>query len=349
MNCLDFRRMVVLTDGQLDPFGAKTATSVIYYRGEHVVAVLDTHRAGERLEGLIGWGEGTPIVASIEEALPLKPDALLIGIAPIGGQLPDAWRAHIIAAIRNGLAIISGLHVMLREDEELAGLAREHGVELLDVRDPGPFDRVADGRAADLPVKRVLTIGTDCAIGKMVTALELTAAARRAGWDAAFVPTGQTGIMIEGWGIAVDRVISDFAAGAAEWLCEQVADRQVAFIEGQGSMTHPGYSGVSLSLLHGSCPDAMIVCHQPGRTRHVGVGKRSPSLIEHIELYERLAATRYSCRVCGVALYTAGLTESDARAAIDATLQETSLPTTDILRFGAEPLIGALRGALGLR
>jgi uncharacterized NAD-dependent epimerase/dehydratase family protein len=348
MNLLDYRRMIVLTDGQLSTFGAKTACSVIRYRGDHVVAVLDPQKKGQRLEDILGWGEGIPIVASVDEALDLDPDSLLIGIAPVGGKLPEAWRAYIVAALERGINIISGLHMMLNQDEQLAGLARQHGADLIDVRDPGPFDRVAVGRAAELPVKRVLTIGTDCAIGKMVTALELTAAGRRAGWDAAFVATGQTGIMIEGWGIAVDRVISDFAAGAAEWLCEQVADRQVAFIEGQGSITHPGYSGVSLSLLHGSCPDALVICHQPGRTHHRGVQKASASLQEHIELCERLASARHPCRVCGVALHTAGMTDSDARVAIEATAERTSLPVTDVVRYGCDPLIRALRGELGL-
>lgn len=337
------KRMIVLADGKLDPFGSKTACSVVRYRADDVVAVLDSKRTGERLEDIIGWGRGIPIVASVAEALALKPDSLLIGIAPIGGQLPSAWRAHILAAIEHGMTIISGLHVMLRDDAEIAGSARRHGVELLDVRDPGAFDRVADGRAADLPVKRVLTIGTDCAIGKMVTALELTAAARRVGWDAAFVATGQTGIMVEGWGIAVDRVISDFAAGAAEWLCEQVRDRQIAFIEGQGSITHPGYSGVALSLLHGACPGALIICHQPGRTHHHGVEKVSASLVEHIALNEQLANTRHPCRVVGVALYTAHLPEADARRIIDTTADETSLPVSDVVRFGCDPLIDALR------
>ena len=348
MNCVDFRRMIVLTDGQLTPFGAKTAFSVVRYRGDHVAAVLDPHHAGERLEDHMGWGQGIPIVASVEEAMRYGPDSLLVGVAPIGGQLPSGWRGYITSAIKHGLGIISGLHMMLREDEELAALARKHGADLLDVRDPGAFDRVADGRAAGLSVKRVLTVGTDCAIGKMVTALELTAAARRAGWDAAFVATGQTGIMIEGWGIAVDRVISDFAAGAAEWLCEQVADRQIAFVEGQGSITHPGYSGVTLSLLHGSCPDALIMCHQPGRTEHRGVEQPSASLAEHIALSESLANTRHPCRVCGVALYTTGMSDDEARAAIDAAADETSLPVTDIVRFGCDPLIDALGERLGL-
>ncbi|MBN1342907.1 MAG: DUF1611 domain-containing protein [Phycisphaerae bacterium] len=348
MNCLDYRRMVILTDGQLSSLGAKTASSLIRYRREHVVAVLDPQHVGQPLEGLIGWGQGIPVIASIEQALAFEPDSLLIGIAPIGGKLPDAWRTHLTAAIRHGMSIVSGLHMLLRDDDELSEQARKHGVELLDVRDPGPFDRVAVGMAAELPVKRVLTVGTDCAVGKMVATLELRAAARRVGWDAAFVATGQTGIMIEGWGIAVDRVISDFTAGAAEWLCEQVADRQIAFIEGQGSITHPGYSGVSLGLLHGACPDALIVCHQPGRDHHHGVEKRSASLLDHIALNERLANARHPCRVCGVSLYTAGMSDEDARAAIKATAAETGLPTTDVVRFGCDPLIESLREAFEL-
>ncbi len=348
MNLLDYRRMLVLADGRLDPFGAKTANSVIRYRPDDVVAVLDPQHAGQDLESLLGHGKGIPIVASVADAGSYRPDALLIGIAPIGGQLPEAWRGHLVDAIREGMAIISGLHVMLRDDPELADLARRHNAELIDVREASAFDRVADGRAATFPVKRVLTVGSDCATGKMVTTLELRSAAARAGWDAAFVATGQTGIMIEGWGIAVDRVISDFAAGAAEWLCEQVADRQIAFIEGQGSISHPGYSGVSLSLLHGSCPDALILCHQPGRTHHHGVEKVSAALMEHVALNERLASARHPCRVVGVALYTAHLDEDEARGAIDAVARETSLPTTDVLRFGSDPLIDALRTELAL-
>jgi uncharacterized NAD-dependent epimerase/dehydratase family protein len=312
------------------------------------VAVLDPEHAGQPLETLIGWGRGIPVVASVDEAREFEPDSLLIGIAPIGGKLPDTWRAHLTAAIEHGMSIISGLHMMLRDDEELAALAEKHHVKLLDVRDAGSFDRVAVGKAAELPVKRVLTVGTDCSIGKMVTTLELRTAAARAGWDAAFVATGQTGIMIEGWGIAVDRVISDFTAGAAEWLCQQVADRQIAFIEGQGSITHPGYSGVSLGLLHGACPDALIICHQPGRDNHHGVEKPSASLVEHIALNERLANARHPCRVCGVALYTAGMSEAEARAAIETAAAETGLPVTDAIRFGCDPLIDSLRATLKL-
>ncbi len=347
MDLLAYRRMLVLTDGRLGTFSSKTASSVIRYRGDHVVGVLDPQAVGKRLEDMLGWGEGIPIVGSVDEAMVLKPDSLLIGIAPIGGKLPDAWRCHIVEAMRRGLAVISGLHRMLRDDAELAALSTEHGAPIFDVRDPGGFDQVATGRAAELPAKRVLTVGSDCDSGKMVTTLELRAAARRIGWDAAFVATGQTGIMIEGWGIAVDRVISDFCAGAAEWLCEQVADRQIAFIEGQGSISHPGYSGVSLSLLHGACPDALVMAHQPGRTHHLGVDKASASLQEHIEVCERLASMRHPCKVVGVALHTAHLDEAEAREAIARTEDEAGLPATDVVRFGCDPLLEALRKRFG--
>lgn len=343
MDLLAYRRMLVLTDGRLGAFSSKTGSSVIRYRGDHVAAVLDPQAVGKRVEDMLGWGEGIPIVGSLAEGMALKPDSLLIGIAPIGGKLPDAWRAHITEALRQGLAVISGLHMMLRDDPELAALSARHGAPIFDVRDPGGFDHVAEGRAAELPVKRVLTVGSDCDSGKMVTTLELRAAARQAGWDAAFVATGQTGIMIEGWGIAVDRVISDFCAGAAEWLCERVADKQIAFIEGQGSISHPGYSGVSLSLLHGACPDALIMAHQPGRTHHLGVEKASASLNEHIEVCERLANMRHPCKVVGLALHTAHLSEAEARDAVAQAADQTGLPATDVVRFGCEPLLDALR------
>ncbi len=344
MNKLTHQRIVVMTEGLLDPFTAKTAACVIRYRPDDVVAVLDSEAAGENLADRLGYGGDIPIVASIADAARFKPDALLVGIAPIGGQLPDVMRRHTTDAIRAGLDVICGLHLMLRDDEELSTLARKHSVELFDVRDPGPMDRIAFGRPRQFKVRRILTVGADCSVGKMVTTLELARAACAAGRDAAFVPTGQTGIMIEGWGIAVDRVIADFTAGAAEWLVEQVADRELAFVEGQGSITHPGYAGVTLALLHGSCPDAMIMCTRAGHKHHHDRPDCPiPPATEQIALYESLTKYLHPAKVVAVSVNTLGLTEKAAQAEIARTAEETGLPTTDPIRCGCAPLLEAIQ------
>ena len=290
MSFVEYRRLILLTEGALGVFSSKTATSVIRYRRDDVVAVLDSRAAGQALESILGIGKGIPIVADVAAAMQFKPDALMIGVAPVGGGLPAAMRTYVAEALRQGLAVISGLHLRLRDDAELAPLAEVHGAALYDVRDPGSVRRVAAGLARTLPVKRVLTVGTDCSSGKMVTALELRAAAKRAGLDAAFVATGQTGAMIEGWGTAVDAAVSDFAAGAAEMLVERVRDRQLCFVEGQGSIEHPGYSGVTLSLLHGVCPDAMVICTRPTRRCHESDDCPIAPIEQQIGLYESLTA-----------------------------------------------------------
>jgi uncharacterized NAD-dependent epimerase/dehydratase family protein len=348
MDLKKYRRLAVLTGDRLGSFSSKTAAGVIRYRPDDVVAVIDWAHTGQDLESEIGWGKGIPVVATWAEAAKFKPDALLIGVAPMGGQLGDDLRGVGCDALSSGVSIISGLHTMLRDDPHMASLASS-GAELLDVRDPGNFEIVATGLARQLPVKRVLTIGVDCVVGKMMTALELTFAARRASLDAEFVPTGQTGIMIAGWGLSVDRVISDFAAGAAEWLVQQVADKQICFVEGQGSIEHPGYSGVSLSLMHGSCPDAMIMCTRLDRTSHHGLSDSPTADIRRqIDLCEQLASCVHPARVVGISVNTAHMDEAQAREQIECMARQTGLPATDPVRYGADALLPAIRTAVGL-
>jgi len=344
-----YRRLAVLTGDALGLFSAKTASSVIRYRPDDVVAVIDWAHAGQDLAELLGWGEGIPIVRDFAAAKAYQPNALLIGLAPIGGQLTPELRQVIRDALEAGVSVISGLHTQLREDAEFAALASRSGAEILDVRDPGPFSTVASGKARRLGVKRVLTVGTDCVVGKMVAALELTFAARQAGLDAEFVATGQTGIMIAGWGIAIDRVISDFAAGAAEWLVQQVADKQVCFIEGQGSIDHPGYGGVALSLLQGCCPDAMVMCHRPDRLSHHDMPDCPVlDIRRQITLCETLAGCVHPARVAAVAVNTAGMAEEQAHRHIERIRRETNLPATDPVRFGPQEVLEAVRAALGI-
>ncbi|MDQ3698399.1 MAG: DUF1611 domain-containing protein, partial [Gemmatimonadota bacterium] len=270
--------------------------------------------------------------------------ALLIGIAPQGGALPEAWRRTIREAIGAGLDVWSGLHFFVGDDPEFAPLAAERGVTIHDLRRPPPALPVAAGRARDVAATLVLTVGTDCNIGKMTAQLQIRDALRRRGQRVAFVATGQTGILIEGWGIAVDAVVADFVAGAAEQLVVRAArDAEIVLIEGQGSIVHPGYSGVTLGLMHGSLPHAMIMCAQPSRTEiNNNPWLPIPPLPELIRLHEAVLAPLRAAPVIGVCLNTADLDENEARRAVTRISEETGLPTTDPVRYDATPLADAI-------
>jgi uncharacterized NAD-dependent epimerase/dehydratase family protein len=317
------------------------------------VAVIDSQRAGRDVSEWLGPEHRAPVVASLAEALAEHPTALLVGIAPQGGKIPPAWRAIIVEAIEHGLDIVSGLHEFVSDDPEFSALAATHGVELIDYRRPPERFEVATGRAHRPGSRVILTVGSDCAIGKMTVALELRKAALAAGLSAVFVPTGQTGIMIEGWGVAVDRVVSDFVNGTAEWLVERAEQMgDWIFVEGQGSIDHPAYSAVTLGLVHGCAPHAMVLVHQPGRPGHHGwegpdgLGSPIKSVAENIALYETVAAAVAPAPVAAVALNTSLLTEGEARAEIERVAAETGLPVGDPYRFGPERLFDGLRSAL---
>lgn len=349
MDLTAYSRLAVLTGSSLGPFTSKTAAGVIRYRPKDVVAVIDWAHAGQPMETVLGYGQGIPIVADFAAAQAYRPDAVLIGLAPMGGQLDADLRVVVRDALEAGVAVISGLHMLLREDPEFGPVAARTGAAILDVRDATDFQVCATAKARHLKVKRVLMIGTDCAIGKMWTALELTAAAQRTGLDAAFVPTGQTGIMVAGWGISVDRVISDFTAGAAEWLVEQVGQRQICFVEGQGSIEHPAYSGVTLSLMHGCCPEAMVMCHRPDRIFHRHLSDvRVTDICKQIRMCEELASCVHPAKVAAVSVNTARMGEDEACSQIERIGRETGLPTTDPVRFGADGLLPAIRAAAGV-
>ncbi|MCC6326747.1 MAG: DUF1611 domain-containing protein [Candidatus Brocadia sp.] len=341
------RRLVILTEGRLDLFSAKTAVSVIRYCKEDVVALVDRVNAGNDPESVIGIGKGIPIVPAIGDALHLKPNALLIGIAPPGGMLPPEWRKHITDALRNGLHIISGLHCHLNDDREFRQLANEHHVKIWDVRNPSDEIPLGTGKAKNTRTLRILTVGSDCNIGKMVTSIEITGAARQRGINACFVATGQTGIMIDGSGIAVDHVVSDFISGAAEKLVLDRAQYQLLSIEGQGTIVHPAYSGVTLGLLHGSAPQGLILCHQPTRKtlRHFNDFPILP-LSYLIDLYEKLAQPVYPCRVLGISLNCFGMTDRDALQEIQRVERETKLPATDPIKFGVSKFIDSIHPLL---
>jgi uncharacterized NAD-dependent epimerase/dehydratase family protein len=347
------RRYVILAEGAFGELPSKTAMGVIAYGRDPVAAVIDSQRAGRDVAEWLGLEHRAPVVATLVEALAERPTALLIGIAPQGGKIPPAWRAIIVEAIEHGLDIVSGLHEFVSDDPEFKALAALHGVELIDHRRPPDHFEVASGRAHRPGSRVILTVGSDCAIGKMTVALELRRAALEAGLRAVFVPTGQTGIMIEGWGVAVDRVISDFVNGTAEWLVERAEQMgDWIFVEGQGSIDHPAYSAVTLGLVHGCAPHAMVLVHQPGRPGHHGwegpdgLGSPVKTVPQNVALYEAFAAAVTPARVAVVALNTSLLGEREARAEIARVAAETGLPVDDPYRFGPHALFDALRTAL---
>ena len=335
------RAWVILADGYLTARAAKTAHGVIRYSSDDIVAVVDRQNAGGDLsDALPALGRSAPIVASLEEALSYSPTSLLLGVATPGGWLPDEWRRLVTEAIRQGLEIANGLHALLAEDDELVALAEKHGARLWDIRVPPADIPLFTGRSISAPQKIVLTVGSDCAVGKMTVTLELVEAARRAGWKPEFVATGQTGILIAGRGIAVDRVISDFVSGAAEKLVvESHPENDVLLVEGQGGLWHPAYSAVTLGLLHGSAPHALVLCHQAGRTEiEEPPHTRLPPLVEMIEAYERAAATVRPAKVVCIAVNTGHLNQDAAARALQEIEEATGLPTADVFRGGAARL-----------
>jgi uncharacterized NAD-dependent epimerase/dehydratase family protein len=349
------RRLALMAEGCFTPLDAKTAVGVLRYRASEVAAVLDSTRAGRSAAACVGVGGALPVVADVAAAAALGADSLLIGVAPQGGELPPAWRVTVRAALERGWDVISGLHVFLGDDRELAALAAAHQARIVDVRRPPAARRIAAGRAARLEATIVLTVGSDCNVGKMTAALEIVRALEADGERIAFVATGQTGVCIADRGVVVDAVVADFVAGEVEALVLAAANEAgIVMVEGQGALHHPAYSGVTLALLHGACPSALVLCHQAARDRirvgaAAGAGWPIPPLATLVEAYESAAAWLSPAKVVGVALNTLGLEEGAARAACERAARETGLPATDPVRFGAAPLARAVAAAAEAR
>ncbi|MCZ6795977.1 MAG: DUF1611 domain-containing protein [Planctomycetota bacterium] len=333
------RKIVILTEGKSNPTDAKTATGVIRYRRSEVVAVLDSTCAGRTAQEVFGVGGSIPCVASLGD---VQADTLLIGIAPAGGRLPESWRAVIRDAMHRGMDVVSGLHFFLSDDDEFRALAETNGVKIVDLRRPPAAPDVAHNRARHTPCFRVHTVGNDCGVGKMVVALEVAEGLRKRGRRARFIATGQTGILIAGGGVAVDAVVSDFVSGAIERQVLQAQDEEFLLIEGQGSLVHPMYSGVTLSLLHGCAPQAMVLCLDPTRTEIRHCDSALPGVDEVIEIYERMAHVIAPSRVVGIALNTSALSVAEADEEIARSQESTGLPTTDVIRHGPLPLVDAV-------
>jgi uncharacterized NAD-dependent epimerase/dehydratase family protein len=346
---------IVLAEGKLGLETSKTAASVVRYLPDRVAALVDSRHAGRTAQEVLGCGGAIPVVGSLSAARVLsgrEPRALLVGIANRGGTLPPELRPVLLEAVDAGLDVWCGLHERLADDEELAARARESGVRLVDLRDPPDHLPVGTGLALETTAFRVLTVGTDCNVGKMTASLEIRRALRKRGVKARFAGTGQSGIVIDGAGIPVDAVVSDFVSGAAERITLEAAEgAEVVLVEGQGSLFHPGYSAVTLGLLHGSMPHAMILCWMPGRRRVYGGGYgwlELPSPAQAIAAYEaamQWAAPQLDSRVIGLSANTYDLPEDEARRWVEEAGRATGLPSTDPVRFGAGDLAEAVEQA----
>ncbi len=340
------RRLLLLADGRFSAADGKTAVCVAMDRPGDVVAVLDASRAGRSVRDVLGVDCAAPVVATIEAGLRARPEVAVMGVAPTGGVLEAGDRAVVAACLRAGVDVVSGLHAFLEDDAELRALALASGARIWDVRRVPEARLVSTGAGCSTGARVVLTVGSDCGAGKMTVALELARAAKGRGLRAAWAATGQTGIILRGRGVPVDRVVADFVGGATEALVNLEGDAMdVVFVEGQGALMHPGYGAVMLGLLYGSMPDAMVLVHVPGRTRYKRFTIPIPPLAEVIAGYEAMMRPYKRSRVVALALNTAALGEPDARRAIEAARRETGLPATDAVRFGAGVLLDALRDA----
>jgi uncharacterized NAD-dependent epimerase/dehydratase family protein len=335
------RRIVCLTEGHTNPHTAKTAACLIRYRPDEVVAVLDSTIAGQDLHAKLGVGKGLPVIASLAEA-PAGANTLLIGIAPPGGKIPAPWRAIILDAIRRGMNVLSGLHDFLIDDPEFAAAARERGVQLIDVRKNN--EKTIARRVGINPnCLRIHTVGHDCSIGKMCVAVEVTNELKRRGYDAKFIATGQTGIMVEGDGLPIDCIVADFVAGAAEKMVLEHQHHQILVVEGQGSLVHPSYSGVTLGLLHGCMPQGLILCYEVGRERVTGIDSAViPPLAEIKRLNELLANVMCHCEVLGIGMNSRKLAADQVEAERAAKVAEFGLPVCDVYRDGPGALAEAV-------
>lgn len=333
------RRIVLLTDGYSTPFLAKTAISLLRYRQGDIAAVIDAEAAGSTAQSLLGAGGNVPVVRSLDEVS--SADSLYIGIAPPGGKLPEEWRPLITAALNRKLDVVSGLHDFLTTDQDYVRLSRETGARLVDVRHNSHKSTATFHKYRRENI-RIHTVGHDCSVGKMVTALEIERGLRSAGHDAKFLATGQTGIMISGEGVPIDCVVADFVNGAAEQLVRQNEEHDFLLIEGQGSISHPAFSAVTLGLLHGAAPDGLVFCYEAGRSDVKGLdGVTIPPLEQQMSVLESTANLRHKSKLIGIAVNTRNLSEDAAIAELRLAEERFNLPACDVYRTGADRLVQA--------
>jgi Uncharacterized conserved protein len=315
-----------------DALAAKTGLGIVDWRPEWCVGQL-------RLPGCKADAKIPDITIAEAKAKGVK--TMVVGAVNAGGVLPEHWIASIVDALDAGLDVATGLHVRLASIPEIAEAAQRNGCELHDVRFSSV--RFATGKGTKRSGLRLLTVGTDCSVGKKYTALALERAMRARGLDADFRATGQTGVFISGRGVAIDAVVADFISGAVEWISPAADPKHWDVIEGQGSLFHPSFAGVSLGLLHGAQPDAFVVCHEPTRTTMRGVAHPLPSIGEVIDMTIALGRLTNPAIACtGISVNTERLDDAEAKALLDSLSEAHGVPATDPIRYGVEALVDRL-------
>ncbi|WKB51464.1 DUF1611 domain-containing protein [Eleftheria terrae] len=344
MLSLKNRRVAIFAEGRFGPTTSKVATSYLRYCHPDCVAVIDTKLAGRDVGDIIGYGHGIPIVNSLSEALEYRPDVFMIGVGLFSNALPAEWREQIVQALKLGMDVVSGLHFRIAKDPEFEALAAASGSRIWDTKEPPEALSTSAAKVGQLGNYVVHTVGSDCRVGKKTTAIEITQAARKKGYNAGFAATGQSGIYISGSGVAVDAVPADFIAGVSEALVlDNAPHHDWIVVEGQGSISHPAYSGVTLGLLHGAMPQALVLCHE-AKLQHHKDWPQVPlrPLNELIALYEQLASHMRPAKVVGISVNCASLGREEAAEYVRQIEEETGLPATDVIHFGADRLVDAL-------
>ncbi len=336
------RKTVIYAEGYFGSPASKTALSVIRYSPDEITAVIDSNHAGKTVEEVTGFGGEIPVAADIEEALDLQPNQLLIGTALPGGKLDEDWIEDFAAALRKGVTLVHGLHTDLSEIPELKRAAKTGNAAIVNLRGIEKEPDLPPKEGLDWEGEIVLTVGTDCHTGKMTVAKELSQALKDKGIRAKMAATGQTGIYLEGSGVPIDAVKSDFIAGAVHQLIasEIEDDLEVLVVEGQGALGHPAYSGVTAGIIHGAQPDGMILCHEPGRETIDGYERvEIPSIKEIVETHNRFAGLIKDAGIIGFALDCHKLDEEETKKKIKEIQNSVRLPATDVIKFGCSPLI----------
>lgn len=354
--------IAILTEGQTNPLSAKTAVSLLRYRGDEVVALIDTQTAGRTTQDALGFGGDTPIVASLEALgdAASAVDELVIGVAPPGGKLPAAMRGVVLDAARRGINVTAGLHQFLVNDPEIVAAAQQGGATLRDIRKNREYE-VADRLGLRSECLKIHAVGQDCSCGKMVASAEVALGLQALGQDAKFVATGQTGILVApginhslsmsdeerndptAGGSPIDCVVADFINGASERLIKRNQHHDILVIEGQATLVHPSYSSVTYGLLHGTLPDGLILCYEADRPHMHGRPHLSLTPLAIVkQLYEHVANLEQPCKFIGVAMNSRRLADEAAVEAERKRVEdELQLPVCDVYREGPKVLAEA--------
>lgn len=333
------RRIIALTEGYSNPQSAKTARNLIYYCPGEVIALYDRSNIGKTSFDLLGVGS-VPVIGSLKDAD--DANTLIMSVALPGGKLPKSFKEIMLQAVSMKMNVISCGHEFITDDADLVAAAKTNRVTLKDVRKNSERD-VAHRKGINSNCLRILTVGNDCSLGKMVTSLELARALQKRGFDAKFAATGQTGILIEGEGIPIDAVVGDYINGAAEKLVLQNQQHDMMIIEGQASIVHPRYSSVTLGLLHGTMPHGMIMCYEVGRKFvHNMPGIKIPAMNVVMKLTEEMASVMFPSKIIGFALNSKKVSEQEAEIERKRIKEEFGLPACDVVRDGPDELVEAI-------